>query len=52
MTFDSKSNKFTKEQLDRINKMTKGNIIFIREIKAVGTGGIEQELAPLMLVLN
>ena len=52
MTFDSNGNKFTREQIDRLGKLKKGNIVFIQEIKTVGPGGVKKTLSPMMLILN
>jgi len=52
ITYNSKSNKFTKEQLNRMAKLDNGTPIVISEIDAVGEGGVKQRLTSIVLVLN
>jgi len=52
ITYNSKSNKFTKEQLARMSKLDNGTIIMISEIDAIGEGGVKKRLQGIALVLN
>lgn len=52
ITFNSKSNKFTKEQLQRMGRLDNGAQILISEIVAVGEGGAKVPLTPIYFVLN
>ena len=52
MTINSTSNKFTQDQLNQINKLKKGGMVVLQDIRAVGPGGQEKRLAPLVLTLN
>ena len=49
---ESKGNKFTKEQLDRISKLKPGNSVIITDIRAKGPDGKETRLSPIPLTLN
>ena len=51
-TTDSKGNKFTKDQLDRISKLKRGNMIILQDIQAKSQGGEVLRLKPLILTLN
>ncbi|MBO4250062.1 MAG: gliding motility protein GldM [Paludibacteraceae bacterium] len=51
-SFDVKGNKFTKEQLDQINKLKKGGMVILQDIRATGPGGQELRLQPLILTVN
>ena len=52
MTSQSAGNKFTKDQLAQIGKLKKGGMVVLQDIRAVGPGGQEKRLAPLVLTLN
>jgi gliding motility-associated protein GldM len=52
MTTMSDGNKFTRDQLTQIGKLKKGGMVVIQDIRAVGPGGQEKRLAPLVLTLN
>jgi len=52
MTTNSNGNKFTNDQLAQINKLKKGGMVVLQDIRAVGPGGQEKRLAPLVLTLN
>ncbi|MBR4564666.1 MAG: gliding motility protein GldM [Paludibacteraceae bacterium] len=52
MTTQSNGNKFTKDQLAQIGKLKKGGMVVLQDIRAVGPGGQEKRLAPLVLTLN
>ena len=49
---ESKGNKFTKDQLDRISKLKPGNSVIITDIRAQGPDGKEIRLSPIPLTLN
>ena len=49
---ESKSNKFSKEQLDRMAKLKPGNSVIITDIRAKGPDGKETRLSPIPLTLN
>ena len=49
---ESKSNKFTREQLDRLGKLKPGNSVIITDIRAKGPDGKEIRLSPIPLTLN
>ena len=49
---ESKSNKFTKEQSDRLGKLKPGNSVIITDIKAKGPDGKVVPLSPIPLTLN
>ena len=48
----SNGNKFSKQQLDQIGKLKKGQQVIIQDTRAVGPGGQEMNLAPLVFTLN
>ena len=48
----SNGNKFTQEQLNQIGKLKKGGLVILQDIRAVGPGGQEKRLSPIMLTLN
>ena len=52
MTTQSSGNKFTKDQINQIGKLKKGGMVVLQDIRAVGPGGQEKRLAPLVLTLN
>jgi gliding motility-associated protein GldM len=52
MTTQSNGNKFTKDQIGQIGKLKKGGMVVLQDIRAVGPGGQEKRLAPLVLTLN
>jgi hypothetical protein len=52
MTTNSSGNKFTSDQINQINKLKKGGMVVLQDIRAVGPGGQEKRLAPLVLTLN
>ena len=52
ITYNSKSNKFTKEQLTRMSKLDNGTPIAIGEIDAVGEKGAKKRLTPVYFILN
>ena len=52
MTTQSQGNKFTKDQIAQIGKLKKGGMVVLQDIRAVGPGGQEKRLAPLVLTLN
>jgi gliding motility-associated protein GldM len=52
MTTNSHGNKFTPDQINQINKLKKGGMVVLQDIRAVGPGGQEKRLAPLVLTLN
>ena len=52
MTTNSQGNKFTPDQINQINKLKKGGMVVLQDIRAVGPGGQEKRLAPLVLTLN
>ena len=52
ITYNSKTNKFTKEQLNRMAKLDNGTPIAIGEIVAVGEKGVKQRLTNVYFVLN
>jgi gliding motility-associated protein GldM len=47
-----KGNKFTQEQLNQINKLKKGGMVILQDIRAAGPGGQELKLSPLILTVN
>ena len=49
---ESKGNKFTREQLDRLGKLKPGNSVIITDIRAKGPDGKEIRLSPIPLTLN
>ena len=49
---DSKSNKFTKEQIDKLSKLKSGSLIMIMNIKAVGPNGKALPVSSLSFKLN
>lgn len=49
---EAKGNKFTADQLTRLKKLKKGNIVVLTDIRAVGPDGKESRLAPIPLTLN
>jgi len=49
---ESKSNKFNKDQMDRMGKLKPGNSIIITDIRAKGPDGKETRLSPIPLTLN
>ena len=49
---ESKSNKFTKEQLDRMSKLKPGNSVILKDIRAQGPDGKVVPLSPIPLTLN
>lgn len=52
MTSQSNGNKFTSDQLKQIGKLKKGGVVIIQDARAVGPGGQEMRLAPLVFTLN
>ena len=52
ITYKSKDNKFTKEQLNRMAKLDSKTPIVISEIDAVGEGGTKKRLTSIVLVLK
>ena len=50
--FDTKSNKFSREQLDRLGRLKKGAIVVITDIRAKGPNNKEVRLSPIPLTLN
>lgn len=52
MTSQSNGNKFTPDQLKQIGKLKKGGVVIIQDARAVGPGGQEMRLAPLVFTLN
>ena len=51
-TTPSDGNKFTKEQLNQIGKLKKGGMVVLQDIRAIGPGGQEKRLSPILLTLN
>jgi gliding motility-associated protein GldM len=49
---DSKSNRFTEEQLGIIGKSTRGQKIYIENVKAVGPDGTTRQLGAVVLTLK
>ena len=49
---ESRGNKFTREQLDRLGKLKPGNSVIITDIRAKGPDGKEIRLSPIPLTLN
>ena len=49
---ESNGNKFTQEQLGQIGKLKKGGMVILQDIRAVGPGGQELRLSPLVLTVN
>ena len=49
---ESRGNKFTREQLDRLAKLKPGNSVIITDIRAKGPDGREIRLSPIPLTLN
>ena len=49
---ESKGNKFTREQMDRLGKLKPGNSVIITDIRAKGPDGKEIRLSPIPLTLN
>ena len=49
---ESKSNKFTKEQMDRMGKLKPGNSVILKDIRAKGPDGKVVPLSPIPLTLN
>ena len=47
-----KGNKFSQEQLNQINKLKKGGMVILQDIRATGPGGQELKLSPLILTVN
>ena len=52
MTSQSNGNKFTSDQLKQIGKLKKGGVVIIQDARAVGPGGQEMRLSPLVFTLN
>ncbi len=52
MTSQSNGNKFTPDQLKQIGKLKKGGVVIIQDARAVGPGGQEMRLSPLVFTLN
>jgi gliding motility-associated protein GldM len=52
MTSQSNGNKFTQDQLNQIGKLKKGGVVIIQDARAVGPGGQEMRLSPLVFTLN
>jgi hypothetical protein len=52
MLLESKSNKFTKEQMERISKLKPGNSVILTDIRAKGPDGKVVPLSPIPLTLN
>jgi gliding motility-associated protein GldM len=49
---ESRGNKFTRDQLDRLGKLKMGAIVVITDIRAKGPDGKETRLSPIPLSLN
>ena len=49
---ESKGNKFTREQMDRLGKLKPDNSVIITDIRAKGPDGKEIRLSPIPLTLN
>ena len=49
---ETKGNKFSKEQIDRLGKLKKGAIVVITDIRAKGPDGKETRLSAIPLTLN
>ncbi len=49
---ESKSNKFTADQLNQISKLKKGSMVVIQDARAIGPGGQELPLSPIVFTLN
>jgi gliding motility-associated protein GldM len=49
---ESRGNKFTRDQLDRLGKLKMGAIVVITDIRAQGPDGKETRLSPIPLSLN
>jgi gliding motility-associated protein GldM len=52
MFMESRGNKFTKEQLDRLGKLKVGAMVVINDIRAKGPDGKDTRLSPVILYLN
>ncbi len=52
MTSQSNGSKFTPDQLKQIGKLKKGGVVIIQDARAVGPGGQEMRLSPLVFTLN
>jgi len=52
MLLESKSNKFTKEQMERMGKLKPGNSVILTDIRAKGPDGKVVPLSPIPLTLN
>ncbi len=52
VTTESNGNKFTRDQLNQIGKLKKGGLVVLQDIRAVGPGGQEKRLSPIILTLN
>lgn len=51
-TLKSENSKFTKEQTNRIKKLSRGKQFFISNVRAVGPDGITKRLPPIDITLN
>ena len=47
-----RGNKFSQDQLNQINKLKKGGMVILQDIRATGPGGQELKLSPLILTVN
>ena len=52
MTSKSNGNKFTNDQINQINRLKKGGVVVLQDIRAVGPGGQEKRLSPVVFTLN
>ncbi len=51
-TTSATGNKFTRDQLNQIGKLKKNDMVILQDIRAVGPGGQELRLSPLVLTAN
>ena len=52
MVLESRSNKITQEQINRIEKLKMGSMVVIKDIRAESPNGERKVLAPILLTLN
>ncbi|NLB92586.1 MAG: gliding motility protein GldM, partial [Bacteroidales bacterium] len=45
--FESNSNRFTEEQKNQFRRLNPNSLIYIANIKAVGTDGVSRDLDPI-----
>ena len=48
----SDGNKFSSRQKAQLQRLKRGNRIYVTRVKAIGPDGITRELAPLEVIIN